>query len=834
MLSLIAPDDAWASTLHALLSAVPSADGGVPPVRVALHPADLSRAPRGARVVFVRPERFAGALNLWRPNLVYQRLQLILWCDPEGFSLLQSQAPDLTSWISSRFYLPPRAPRFVEEALAVAERLIEPLTLVGPATPPPGFAVWPGDVEPDTLAHALAAGPVWVEGGRDVLDTFTQLAVWAESPRHALVLHDPPVAVDVAPRLDARPCPWVEATALCVGQAPDDPGALAAQLDLDPRALGLPPAVILEVVSARFYALFLGALNGQRHAELAKFLGLHALAARWRGGEAPRVDAPTPEVEGRWAVLGPLGVAPPSEPGDAGHRATPQGALGEALNEPLRALSEASPVEALVVVEPMATPPSLAGERVAELVISRVRAALGVRWRAVYLPSGAGLAARLGISLLPKARAQVVDLNRVHEALGWMSRAAESSVRIGGDAAFFALRDELRRLQDAGRHAEALQRLEAELLPWAATLTDDVQLVGETWQLIGRARAALDDLEGALVALQDEALPRLERVGDVRLQLDALLGLADVLARRGDHDAALQLLNGRILPWAQRLGEIGIVGRARVQRVELIAALGQPEEVLRAQQDDVRAFSELLREPAVVANVRALINTMLHGLDHQSDEALRTLREGVLPLVQRSGDVRAAAVVQHNIARILTARGLLDEALQVYQAEVLPVFRRLGEKRLVAETLNEIAGVYLGQGRRRKALRLCEEELAPLVADLGDKYLQTRLSSRLVQLFSAMGRLDEALRSLQEVVLPWLREHGPPEQALAAEANIAGLQLQRGTPEDLAAARTSLPNIEAAAQAQGLTELLKKVQPMMSTLGIAPTAPPSPSERTKG
>ena len=834
MLSLIAPDDAWASTLHALLSAVPGADGAVPPVRVALHPADLSRAPPGARVVFVRPERFAGALNLWRPNLVYQRLQLILWCDPEGFSRLQSQAPDLTSWISSRFTLPPKAPRFVEEALTVAERLVEPLTLVGPATPPPGFAVLPGDVEPDTLADALAAGPVWVEGGRDVLDTFTQLAVWAESPRHALVLHDPPVAVDVAPRLDARPCPWVEAAALCVGQAPDDPGSLAAQLDLDPRALGLPPVAIPEVVSARFYALFLGALNGQRHAELAKFLGLHALAARWRGGEAPRVDAPTPDVEGRWAVLGPLGVAPPSEPGDAGHRATPQGALGEALNEPLRALSEASPVEALVVVEPMATPPSLAGERVAELVISRVRAALGVRWSAVYLPSGAGLAARLGISLLPKARAQVVDLNRVHEALGWMPRAAESSVRIGGDAAFFALRDELRRLQDAGRHAEALQRLEAELLPWAATLTDDVQLVGETWQLIGRARAALDDLEGALVALQDEALPRLERVGDVRLQLDALLGLADVLARRGDHDAALQLLNGRILPWAQRLGEIGIVGRARVQRVELIAALGQPEEVLRAQQDDVRAFSELLREPAVVANVRALINTMLHGLDHQSDEALRRLREGVLPLVQRSGDVRAAAVVQHNIARILTARGLLDEALQVYQAEVLPVFRRLGEKRLVAETLNEIAGVYLGQGRRRKALRLFTDELAPLVAALGDEELKVRLAGRRAQIHEAMGELDAALRLRQEVVLPWLRKHGPPEKALAEEVFVAGLQIQRGTPEDLAAARASLANIEAATTELERSKLLVEIQPLIANLRVLPTDTPSPPERTKG
>ncbi|MBK9648366.1 MAG: tetratricopeptide repeat protein [Deltaproteobacteria bacterium] len=336
------------------------------------------------------------------------------------------------------------------------------------------------------------------------------------------------------------------------------------------------------------------------------------------------------------------------------------------------------------------------------------------------------------------------------------------------------------------------------------------------------------------MAIRDEALPRLERAGDARLQLDARLGLVEVLTRRGEHDAALQLLTRQILPWAQRLGEIGIVGRARVQRVELLTALGQPEEVLRAQQDDVRAFSELLREPAVVANVQALITVMLHELDHQSDEALRRLREGMLPLVQRSGDVRAAAVVQHNIARILTARGLLDEALRVYQAEVLPVFRRLGEKRLVAETLNEIAGVYLGQGRRRKALRLFKDELAPLVADLGDKYLQTRLSSRLVQLFSAMGRLDEALHLLQAVVLPWLREHGPAGEALAEEAFVVELQLRRGKPEDLAAARTSLPNIEAAAQAQGLTELLKKVQPMMSTLGIAPTAPPSPSERTKG
>ncbi|MBK9368984.1 MAG: hypothetical protein IPN01_22245 [Deltaproteobacteria bacterium] len=157
-------------------------------------------------------------------------------------------------------------------------------------------------------------------------------------------------------------------------------------------------------MSTRFRALFLGALTGQRHVDLAEIMGLHALSARWRrvGAWAAKVAAPL--EAGRWAVLGPLGVAAPAEGGAPGQRATPGGALGEALNEPLRALRQAGPVDALLVVEPIATPPSPAGERVAELVISRVRAALGVRWSRVYLPSGEGLAARLGVSLSPARR----------------------------------------------------------------------------------------------------------------------------------------------------------------------------------------------------------------------------------------------------------------------------------------------------------------------------------------------------------------------------------------------------------------------------------------------
>ena len=832
---MIAPDDAWASTLHALLSAVPGADGAVPPVRVALHPADLSRAPPGARVVFVRPERFAGALNLWRPNLVYQRLQLILWCDPEGFAQLQSQAPDLTSWISSRFYLPRKAPRFVEEALALAERLIEPLTLVGPARPPQEFAVLPSDVEPNTLADALAAGPVWIEGGRDVLDTFTQLAVWAESPRHAMVLHDPPVAVDVAPRLDARPCPWVEAAALCVGQAPDDPGALAAQLDLDPRALGLPPAAVAEVVSTRFRALFSSALAGQRHLDLAEAMRLHALAARWRGLGERAAKVAAPSTTGRWAVLGPLGVAAPAEGGAPGQRATPGGALGEALNEPLRALRQAGPVGALLVVEPIATPPSPAGERVAEVVISRVRAALGVRWTGVSLPSGEGLAARLGVSLEPPAQAQAHAAHRqpLHEALGWMPAQAPGEIKIGADAAFVALWEELRFMQQLGRHAEALQRLEGEMLPRAGSFGDDDQLIGETWLLISRSRLHVGDLDGALVALRDEALPRLERAGDARLQLDARLGLADVFMRRGDHDTAMRLITERILPGAARLDLPQVEALAQVQRVELLAALGKPEEALRVLHDATPPLVERLGNTQRVGE--ALQRIVLGFLkERRSDEALQTLRELLLPLVQRSGDVLAAATAQRVIARILTAQGQLDEALRVYQAEVLPSYRRLDAKRLVAETLDEIAGVYLAQGRRRKALRLCEEELTPVVSALGDEELNSRLAGRLAQLHEVMGELDEALRLRQAVVLPWLREHGPPEQALAVEALVAEMLFQRGTPEDLAAARASLQNVEAAAQAQGLTELLVKVQAMLATLGIAPAAPPSPSERTKG
>ncbi|MBK9369825.1 MAG: hypothetical protein IPN01_26610 [Deltaproteobacteria bacterium] len=300
VIQLIAPDDALAPALIELLLAQTPPR----PLRVAFDVVGLYDAPEGARVVLVAPERSARALNLHRPVVRTRRMHLLLWCTPKGAFELKGTAPDMNSWVSHRLHLPAAWPPRVAEALLGVEERGEALTLLGPASPAPGFTtVQANFLEPEPLAAAIDAGPVWLTGAQDALDVFTALAIWAERGKHGLVLHDPPVVVDAVPHIDAAPAPWAKAAEACATKTDADLGVHAATLGLDPAALGLPGVARQRVENPRFVDMLAQLRAGKRPIGDAEALSLTGLAARWRRErpEAAPVSSPRGPLRGRFS-----------------------------------------------------------------------------------------------------------------------------------------------------------------------------------------------------------------------------------------------------------------------------------------------------------------------------------------------------------------------------------------------------------------------------------------------------------------------------------------------------------------------------------------------------
>ena len=111
-----------------------------------------------------------------------------------------------------------------------------------------------------------------------------------------------------------------------------------------------------------------------------------------------------------------------------------------------------------------------------------------------------------------------------------------------------------------------------------------------------------------------------------------------------------------------------------VQRTSLsLAQKGARVAVLRnaiAQiQDPVQRFELMLEESALLVALGQL------------DDALRCLRQQVLPQATSLADDYLIAVTQGKIADVLQARGQLDEALKIRREQELPVYEKLGDVR---------------------------------------------------------------------------------------------------------------------------------------------------------
>ena len=132
------------------------------------------------------------------------------------------------------------------------------------------------------------------------------------------------------------------------------------------------------------------------------------------------------------------------------------------------------------------------------------------------------------------------------------------------------------------------------------------------------------------------------------------------------------------------------------------------------------------------------------------EEALRVLRDQVLPAFERLGDVRSRAVAMSKVADILFARGELDEALRIRLEEELPVYERVGDVRARAVTMGRIADILESRGELDEALRIRREEEFPIYERLGDVSSRITQVARVAAAELNLGRLDEHVDRLPE------------------------------------------------------------------------------------
>lgn len=211
----------------------------------------------------------------------------------------------------------------------------------------------------------------------------------------------------------------------------------------------------------------------------------------------------------------------------------------------------------------------------------------------------------------------------------------------------------------------------------------------------------------------------------------------------------------------------------------LLFDLGDYDAALTHWQQVVLPFYERMGAEREVAVVQGQIANILTTRG-QLDEALHIRHEEELPVFKRLGDMRSYAIAQGKIADILQARGQLDEALHIRREEQLPVFNRLQDVREHTITQGKIADILQTRGQLNEALRIRREEELPAFNHLGDVRSYAATQSRIADILQARGQLDEALHIRREEQLPVYERLGDVRSRAVTQQQIAEILQARG------------------------------------------------------
>ncbi|MBL8618135.1 MAG: tetratricopeptide repeat protein [Deltaproteobacteria bacterium] len=742
--------DAQADALVALVAEADAPGGPAPVVRVAFGPGELLAAPIGARVIVVQPERLAGWLNENRPVVTQRRLTMLLWCAAEQVAELRRLAPDFIDWVSHRVEVPPTTPAYVAAAIAAVQAHGGVLGLSdAPEAPPAGWRAVGLGLPYVELRAACAAGPLWVRGVSSIADWLKVRVAHSEAGRpHGLVVVNPTVRGVEEAWVDGRPIPWAEAAQALRARGEENPGLSAAQLGLDPAALGLPRATPPVVdTDPRWAALLAAAARGPdgHAAEAADLWSLPALADAWEAEGRLGTDP----AALRWRAARAMGRGdyPAAEAGaqaaiDAAAEAPGERAWSALLLVDLQLmtgrLGEAEALLDTVVAPGFAAAGDPRGEvevldRRAQLALARGAPDEALRlWSDEVLPAyeRLGDARSRAVTLYNIARIRV-DKGEVDAALTLQTEALKLFERLG----------------------DARSR--------ALTLGD-----------IARIRVTRGEVDAAL-ALHEEARAVFERLGDPRDRALALNSIARIWTDRGEVDRALAL-HAEALATYERLGDareravtLGYLARIRREKGEVDAALALHEDALATYErlGDVRERAVTLGD---IAHIR---------LSKGEVEAALALHHEQLAAFERLGDARGQAVALASIARIRLSKGEVEAALALLE-ELRAVFERLGDARSRAVTLGDIARIRAGKGEVDAALALHEERLAVLER-LGDARSRAVTLGDIARIRADRGEIDTAL-ALHEERLAVFERLGDVRERAVTLGDIARTRVSKG------------------------------------------------------
>lgn len=290
------------------------------------------------------------------------------------------------------------------------------------------------------------------------------------------------------------------------------------------------------------------------------------------------------------------------------------------------------------------------------------------------------------------------------------------------------------------RREAIAQNVHASLLFWlnAEAIADLAHLAADLWAwragVFEFAEEAVFAPDAPRLAARDFSLPdrrtlseRARRIGELKSALNAQPPLPD------DSYFLLAMELGSLLRSIGRNSEAEKHYRDLAKRYELdpprranalggvadvLADRGEWDEALRIRREEELPAYMAADDARLTAVTQSQIADILESRG-ELDEALRIRSREVLPAFERLGDARAKAIAQVQIADILGQRGELDEALRLYEEEALPVFERLGDAREKAIALGQIAGILQARGELDEALALHRQRL-PIAEQMGD------------------------------------------------------------------------------------------------------------------
>ncbi|GGN33850.1 tetratricopeptide (TPR) repeat protein [Actinoplanes campanulatus] len=296
--------------------------------------------------------------------------------------------------------------------------------------------------------------------------------------------------------------------------------------------------------------------------------------------------------------------------------------------------------------------------------------------------------------------------------------------------------------------------------------------------------------DAARVSGDGEAAGRLltravEQTRDGGADEDMLVGQARVLAEygtyligRGELDEAAELLNRAYQLFVAVDNEHeAAVCQGTIS--DILHRRGEFDEVLRILRDIVLPVHERSGELSSVAACWSKITDVLY-LRGEFDEALRICHEIVMPIHERLGDDHGVAVTWGRIADVEYMRGDYGESLHIRRDVVLPVYERLGDVYSTAVCWGKIADILYRQDEFDEVLRIRREVELPIYERLGDGRSVALCWGEIADVLEHRGELDEVLRIRRDVVLPVHQALGDVRSVALCWGKIAGILAERG------------------------------------------------------